>query len=224
PMPSTPLTMFRAIVGIGMLCALLIVGVYAATAERIAKNEAEALRQAVAAVMPAATRLRSITIDANGKIADINATEISLPAFIGYDDNGTLVGAAITAAGMGYQDTIQVIYAYSFDAAAIVGMRVLQSLETPGLGTKIETDPAFIANFEKLDVSLNAGGDGLAHPVVTVPHGTKEHPWQIDAITGATVSSDAIGRLLDNSAQRWVPVLAGNTVQLRRETAPAETQ
>ena len=174
--------------------------------------------------MPGAASLRSVAVAADGGIADIEATTSSLPAFIGYDDNGELAGAAITAAGMGYQDTIQVIYAYSFDDDAIVGMQVLQSLETPGLGTKIETDPAFVANFERLDVSLNDDGSALAHPVVTVPHGTKEHPWQIDAITGATVSSDAIGRLLDNSAQQWVPVLSRNAVQLQRKPATVEPQ
>ena len=46
---------------------------------------------------------------------------------------------------MGYQDTIRVIYAYSFADRAIVGMQVLESKETPGLGDKIEIDADFVA-------------------------------------------------------------------------------
>jgi electron transport complex protein RnfG len=38
-----------------------------------------------------------------------------------------------------------------------------------------------------------------------VKHGTKREAWQIDAISGSTVTSKAIGRGLDQSAQRIVP-------------------
>ncbi|NNF62368.1 MAG: FMN-binding protein [Gammaproteobacteria bacterium] len=219
--PSTPLTMFRTIVGIGMVCALVIVLVFEATAGRIAENEARALRKAVDAVMPGATELRPVSLTGDG-LADAVAAEVEFPAFLGYDANGALLGAAITASGMGYQDTIRVIYAYSFEQQAIVGMRVLQSLETPGLGDKIETDPAFVANFEQLDVSLDAAGTALQNPVVTVPHGTKEHPWQIDAITGATVSSDAIGAILNDSASEWAPLLVREHVRLQRSGSVVE--
>ena len=216
--PSTPAMMYRAIVGIGTMCALMIVGVYLSTAERIAANEARALREAVSAVLPSAESIRSIAILPNGEIADVDASQQALPAFIGYDASGEIAGAAITAAGMGYQDTIKVIYAYSYRDSAIVGMRVLASLETPGLGDKIEFDPDFVANFERLDVSL-AGGE-LANPVVTVPNGEKKHPWQIDAITGATVSSVAIGDLLNISTQEWVPKLVANRDKLAHAPEP----
>ena len=47
---------------------------------------------------------------------------------------------------MGYQDVIRILlYGYSPEHQAIVGMRVLESRETPGLGDKIEKDPAFLA-------------------------------------------------------------------------------
>ena len=49
-----------------------------------------------------------------------------------------IVGLAVEAQGMGYQDVIRVIYGYSFEQDAIVGIRVLESKETPGLGDKIE--------------------------------------------------------------------------------------
>ena len=55
---------------------------------------------------------------------------------------------------MGYQDVIRVLYGYSFDTEAIIGIRVLESKETPGLGDKIETDPDFLGQLEARSRSL----------------------------------------------------------------------
>ncbi|HID07807.1 MAG TPA: FMN-binding protein, partial [Armatimonadetes bacterium] len=69
--------------------------------------------------------------------------------------------------------------------------------ETPGLGDKIITDKKFQKNFEALDAKLNKNGTALANAIVTVKAGSKKHDWQIDAISGATISSRAIGKALD---------------------------
>jgi electron transport complex protein RnfG len=42
---------------------------------------------------------------------------------------------------------------------------------------------------------------------VTVKHGTKTDPWQIDAITGATISSRAMGKAANQAAQRAAPAI-----------------
>jgi electron transport complex protein RnfG len=84
--------------------------------------------------------------------------------------------------------------------AAIIGLQVLSSNETPGLGDKIEKDPDFRANFTALDASLK-------QEIVTVKNGEKTEPWQIDGISGATVSSKAVGKALNESAQFWIPTL-----------------
>ena len=105
---TTAWQMYRAIVGIGAFCALLIVAVYGATAGRIADNKARFLSNAIAEVLPAARSTIEVTLDANGVL--IAATEPSnLPAFLGYDEDGELVGAVITAQGMGYADNITVL-------------------------------------------------------------------------------------------------------------------
>ena len=133
-----------------------------------------------------------------------------------------LVGAVITAQGMGYQDNIRVLYAYSFTLEAIVGFKVLDSKETPGLGDKIETEPHFIANFEALDTSLASNGAVLKNPIVTVKEGKKTEPWQIDGITGATITSDAIGVILNNSANAWVPILERDARTITPDQAAEE--
>ena len=54
---------------------------------------------------------------------------------------------------------------------------------------------------------LNAAGDGPENRIVTVKRGEKTEPWQIDGITGATVSSVAIGEMLAESTIYWLPVI-----------------
>lgn len=199
-------SMYRAIVGIGALCALLIVTVYQTTAARIRENQAEFLATAVDRVLPAAQSTIAVAVAAGGRLEQSDGTA-DLPVFLGYDADGKLVGAVVTAQGMGYQDNVRVLYAYSFEHEAIVGMQVLDSKETPGLGDRIEKEPHFLANFERLDVSLSADGNALLHPIATVKQGAKVAAWQIDGITGATISSEAVGNILRESAGKWVPIL-----------------
>ncbi|MGB5627087.1 MAG: FMN-binding protein [Woeseiaceae bacterium] len=199
-------SMYRAIVGIGAFCALLIVTVYEATAERIAYNKARYLSNAVAEVLPAARSTVEVILDADGTL--VAATKpADLPVFLGYGEEGELVGAVITAQGMGYADTIRILYAYSFERQVIVGFKVLESKETPGLGDKVEIEPHFLANFEGLDARLNEDGTALANAIVTVKQGEKTESWQLDGITGATITSDAIGAILNQGSSAWLPVL-----------------
>ncbi len=116
---------------------------------------------------------------------------------------------------MGYQDTIRLLYGYSAENDAIIGFQVLDSKETPGLGDKILFDAEFLANFARLDVTLAQDGARLAHDIVSVRHGQKTQPWQVDAITGATVSSNAIANILNKSAARFVPAIRAHVDDFR---------
>lgn len=203
--PAWP--MYRALVGIGMFCGLVIALVYQGTRPVIEQNRAEALERAIFAVLPAATARKTYAINAESElVADPAASGDRVHA--GFDDAGSLVGFAIEAAGMGYADTISVLYGYAPASETIVGFRVLASKETPGLGDKIETDPVFLENFVALDVALDPERRRLANPVVTVKSGTKSEDWQVDGITGATISSVAIGDIIAASAERWLPLLS----------------
>lgn len=202
-------SMYRAIVGIGALCGLLIVTVYQTTAARIRENQERFLAMSVAQVLPAAHSTLGVALTEDERLVEA-AEEAALPVFLGYDATGNLVGAVVTAEGMGYQDKIRVLYAYSFDLDAIVGFKVLDSKETPGLGDKIEKEAHFLANFERLDATLTSDGDALLHPIITVKQGEKTRAWELDGITGATITSEAIGNILNNSAAVWAPVLERN--------------
>ena len=214
-------SMYRAIVGIGALCALLIVTVYQTTAARIAENQARFLALAISEVLPVAQSTVAVVLAEDGRLEE--ATDApALPVFLGYDANDELVGAVVTAQGMGYQDNIRVLYAYSFELDAIVGFMVLESKETPGLGDRVETEAHFIANFEKLDATVTSDGKSLLHPIVTVKQGAKTEAWQIDGITGATITSEAIGEILNDSANAWVPVLEQNAPAMSTREKPED--
>jgi electron transport complex protein RnfG len=211
--------MYRAIVGIGAFCALLIVSVYQGTAGRIADNKARFLNNAIAGVLPAVHSTVEVSLDEDGAL--VAATEpANLPAFLGYGEDGELVGAVITAQAMGYADNVTVLYSYSFDLEAIVGFMVLETKETPGLGDKVETEPHFLANFEALDARLNEDGTALANAIVTVKQGEKTEPWQIDGITGATITSDAIGVIMHQGSSYWLPALERDAREFQPSSGP----
>ena len=204
PPPVWP--MLRAMVGVGLLCGLLIVSVFLGTRPTIERKRAEALERAIFEMLPGASTHRTFRWAGESRFEVGEEVAAGQPrVHAAYDAERRLVGLAVEAEGMGYQDVIQLLYGYSFDADAIIGIRVLASRETPGLGDKIETDSAFLRNFERLDVALDAGGERIAHPIEAVKHGEKQHPWQVDGITGATISSVAIANILRQSSEHWVP-------------------
>ncbi len=206
PAPPSTWHMYRAMVGVGVLCGVLIVSVFQVTRPLIERNKAEALQEAIFHVLPAARTSRTYRLDGSGefKLSEGKAQGEQL-VYAGYDEHEVLVGLAVEAQGMGYQDVIGLIYGYSPAEEAIIGIQVLESKETPGLGNKIETDPAFLLNFKRLDASLLDDQSAIANPIVPVRHGEKTHPWEVDGITGATISSVAIAEILNRSAQYWIP-------------------
>jgi len=198
--------MYRAMVGVGVFCGLVIVSVFQVTRPVIERNKAEALQKAIFHVLPNASTSTTHRLDESGGFQVLEGEGFGEQlVYAGYDDRNELVGLAVEAQGMGYQDVIGLIYGYSFAEEAIIGIQVLESKETPGLGDKIETDQAFLENFERLDVSLVDDLSELANSIVPVKHGEKTNPWEVDGITGATISSVAIAEILDRSAQYWVP-------------------
>lgn len=203
--------MYRALVGIATLCALLIVGVYLVTRPVIDAKRAAQLENAVFRVLPGAVRKSQFYLSADGTLS---RTPLSrgdrVTLYAGYDKNDALVGVALQASGMGYQDAIRLLYGYSPASQTLIGMQVLDSKETPGLGDRVEKDADFLANFSALDVSVDTATGQLHHPVVAVKHGTRTRAWQIDGITGATISSQAIAAIIRQSTSAWVPGILKN--------------
>ncbi len=203
-MPS-PFRLIATLGLIAMLSGFVIVLVYQITAEPIARNQREALERAVFTVLPGAESRALFRADETGITLLTDEELAQANVFAGYDNQGQLVGVALTGSARGYGGEVRVLYGYDPAAEKIIGYTVLQSSETPGLGDKIEDDPNFLANFEALEVSLDPETGEVAQPIVTVKEGAKTEPWEIDGISGATVSSEAVGRALRESTLEWLP-------------------
>jgi electron transport complex protein RnfG len=63
PVQATTWQMYRAMVGVGLLCGLLIVTVYQVTLPVIKRNEAEALERAIFQVLPDAKVSATFRLD-----------------------------------------------------------------------------------------------------------------------------------------------------------------
>jgi len=203
--------MLVAMVGIGIVCALMIVLTFVGTKPRIEKLKAEALEKAIFKVLPGTATKVTYQLDQNNlfSIAGQDGKESQL-VYAGFDENGALVGIAIEASGIGFADVLRILYGYDPEEQEVIGFHVLESKETPGLGDKIEKDADFLANFDGLDVSLVSDLSILENTVIPVKHGAKENAWEIDGITGATISSRAIGEILGSSTAFWMPLIYNN--------------
>lgn len=198
-------TLIVALGGLAMLSGLLVVLTSQLTLPRITLNKQRALEKAIFTVLPEAVVRKNYLLDENGLTLLSEEAFADANVFAGYDSNGALTGLAMEASSRGYQDIVKILYGYSVDTECVVGITVLQSTETPGLGDKISTDPAFLENFNCLDASLNAEGTATANDIVTVKNGKKTDPWQIDGISGATVTSTAVGDGLRKSTNNMLP-------------------
>lgn len=187
----------------GLMSGLAIVSAYRATLPRIRANQAAALEAAVFAVVPGSTRIQRLAwrdgeligVVGNagaGGGGEAGGGEESI--YGGYDDGGGFVGYAIPGAGAGFQDTITLLYGYDPQRRRIVGMEILESRETPGLGDKIFKDQEFVAEFRDLAVE----------PPVELIKGEGSAPHEVDAITGATISATAVVRIVREGNGRWL--------------------
>ena len=207
PAATPSWAMLRTLGGIAMISGLLVVLVEHYTQPIIAEKQRILTEKAVFRVLPGAVAKRDFLVTAEGRLVPAEPGVSGDPVYAAYDDEARLKGLAFIGVGAGYAGPVQVMFAYDPECRCIVGSKVLKSNETPGFGDKLDSDPEFLRNFEALDAGLNTEGTALANPIVTVKHGTKTEPWQIDAITGATISSRAMGRAANQAAERAVPAI-----------------
>ena len=189
----------------GLLSGIILVGTFVYTNPMIKANKEAAIQRAIFKVLPGCasyttmafenSKLIEQIVDDNKK-QEVDKTE--LVVYAGYNSGKELIGFAIPGNEPGFQDVIGAMIGYDGSRQMIIGFEVLESKETPGLGDKIFKDADFQTNFTALVV------DPEIYPVKT---GEKQKPNQVEAITGATISSKAVVRLLNKSMDIWqVPI------------------
>jgi electron transport complex protein RnfG len=182
----------------GLVSGVAIIGIYEATLPTITANKARELREAVFKVLPGVSRMQAL-VYRDGRIMSVpEPDKDELVVYGGYDDQGDFVGYAMPGAGPGFQDTIALLYGYLPGEKHVVGMEILESRETPGLGDKIYKDADFVAEFSELSVEPE---------IVAVKKGTSSQANHVDAITGATISSKAVVRIINETHAAWAEQL-----------------
>jgi electron transport complex protein RnfG len=181
--PAWRLTTTLAVAG--ALAGLMIVVVYQWAEPRIEAYRAHVLQEAIREVLhdPAAVDtlyVHSGSLESEPPAA-LDPRQVDR-IYVGFDEAGARVGYAIPAERPGFQDVVRLIFGYDAARGEVIGMRVLESKETPGLGDKIIKDSLFVAEF-----------DGVAAPLVGVKAGSGAgDPGEVDMITGATISSRTV--------------------------------
>jgi electron transport complex protein RnfG len=102
--------------------------------------------------------------------------------------NGRPAGWVAKAIGQGYADKIEILVGMDHKLKKITGLFVLDQKETPGLGNKIITNEwrkQFITKKTATPLSVTKEGANAAH--------------EIDAITGATISSRAVCSIINTT-------------------------
>lgn len=123
------------------------------------------------------------------------------------DDSGAVCGWGTTAEGRGFQDRIRLMVGLSNDGSRVTGLTVLESNETPGLGDRIQ-QPEFRNQFV---------GKSTEHPFTRSRPGVSADT-PVDAITGATISSDAV----IDAVNRQMNMVAKELTS--HQTVPAESR
>ena len=185
----------------GLLSGIILVSTFIYTAPMIKANREAATKRAIFKVLPACDSFTILEL-VNGKliekVSDTDNKKESdkdeLLIYAGYNANKELIGFAIPGSEPGFQDIIASMFGYEAFKKQIIGFEVLESKETPGLGDKIFKDAHFQTNFISLEVEPE---------IIAVKKGKKHNPNEVEAITGATISSKAVVRLLNKTIDIW---------------------
>ena len=160
-----------------------LAGVQVAWGPRIERNKENDARGQIPLLVPgAAAELTPQPIDLSVEQAGATRT-YRLYRAMAKDSAGRIEqkGWVVKAKGPGYADTIELLIGLDLPAERITGLYVLAQNETPGLGNAIR-DAEFRDRFRN-----KAADKDLA-----AVKGKPAAPNQIEAITGATVSSQSV--------------------------------
>lgn len=183
----------------GAISGLCHVGIYEVTKPRIEQNRADALDAAIYRVLPGATTRKAYVVR-DGALKAIEGLPKGEPAvFAGFDAAGKRLGFAVPANGAGFADNILLLYGFDPERKKVVGLEVLESKETPGLGDKIYKDPQWVGQFK--GVSIDPG-------LVPTKPGAKSKPNEVDTISGATISTKAVVKIVNAGNEKWAPSIA----------------
>ena len=181
---NSAVRMIAALVAVGVFSGITLVFVYNYAMPRIQANVEAETDRAIRNIFPGASRIESTREEDVSRVMDAR---------------GGLLGYAFTAEGNGYQGCIKLIAGVDAGLSGMKGMEVIESQETPGLGAEI-AGGTFKEQFKGLSI---------VHPIEYVKNRKPQKPYQIEALTGATISSRAVVNILNRRIREIRGLLKG---------------
>ncbi len=170
---------------ISLISTALLGGTNALTKDKIAEVAAETAAKARTLVLVDATDFEEAKLT-------LNETEYTY--YIGKNANGETVGYTVTTLDKSYGGDIEVMTGFDTDGK-ITGVEILTIDDTPGLGMNAKNDEfrnQYIEKSGELTVSKTASADD-----------------EIQAITGATITSKAVTRCVNLASEIVVQAKGG---------------
>ena len=165
---------------------LLIAVTSAALSPRIRQNEINKRNRLVSGLLPEAKNF--IPMDGRLEVETLRGDKEEIEIYKAVSEANEPVGWSFEAVGSGFADKIKLVVALDANLERIAGFDVLASNETPGFGDQIKYD-YFRNQFE--------GAPAGELKLVTVGE-PKEIDSEIVAISGATISSEAVVETVSN--------------------------
>jgi len=165
---------------------LLIAIANAAWSPRIEQNRIYKLNRLMGELLPAA---KSFELTVEMKVELAKGKRVKSNIYKALSDEGGCVGWAFNCEGPGFQDKIELVVGVDKDLEKVAGFNVLASNETPGFGDQIKLG-YYRSQFvgvpaEKLELVKTGDDERIDSEIV--------------AISGATVSSEAVVKIINLS-------------------------
>ncbi len=163
--------------------ALILAAVQLGLRDRIAQNKQAQTLSQIPLLLPGADLKKTVTLKAA-------LEQKTIAIYQAFDANDRLLGYVVPAQGAGFNDQIELLIAYDPSLQRLRGISVISQKETPGLGDNM-TKPAFTKSFAgKKPGQIHAVQPGFA-----------ASETEIDALSGATVSSQSVCNIVNRVTQ-----------------------
>lgn len=170
---------------------LLIAVTSAALSPKIEQNKINKRNRLVGTLLLEANlQAKNFVLDSEIEIESLQGRKESFEVFRAMSEAGERVGWSFNAIGPGFADKIELVVVVDKNFEKLIGFDVLSSAETPGFGNQIKFD-YFRDQFK------GAPTEGLK--LETSGDNTKTGDEEIIAISGATISSEAVVDIINNA-------------------------
>lgn len=179
---------------LGSVTSLLIIGMDTLTFERIKANEQALFQSSVLEAFDISYTTATIN---DVFLENVEPIELEVAGEIITVYRDPVSGrVSMEMSGGGVWGPIIGVLTLEPDFVTIVAVAILQEEETPGLGGRI-TEPAYLAKYQ--GVRFN--------PTVVVTKESAAADNEVDAITGATGTSNSFQRILNDTHAKLFPLL-----------------